>query len=132
MYEMKDEYLLGIEPIDSQHRRLFELTEEAYCLLKNENMLFKCADIRKILVGIKEYTQQHFKDEEAYMKSKGYRDVEVHRKMHDAFALKVDEFEEHVNRLNIGTQDGLILELLDYLVDWLEKHICEEDRKYVD
>lgn len=132
MYEMKDEYLLGIEAIDSQHRRLFELTEEAYCLLKNENMLFKCADIRKILVGIKEYTLQHFEDEEAYMKSKGYRDVEAHRKMHDAFALKVDEFEEHVNRLNIGTQDGLILELLDYLVDWLEKHICEEDRKYVD
>lgn len=132
MYEMKDEYLLGIEPIDSQHRRLFELTEEAYCLLKDENMLFKCADIRKILAGIKEYTLQHFKDEEEYMNRIGYLQLEAHQKMHDAFAVKVDEFEDHVNRLSIGTQDGMILELLDYLVSWLENHICEEDRKYIE
>lgn len=131
MYEMKEEYLLGIEPIDSQHRKLLELTEEVYCLLKDENMLFKCADIRKILGGIKEYTLQHFRDEEEYMKSVGYQDLEGHRLQHAEFARKVNEFEEHVKRLNIGTQDNMILELLDYLGNWLEKHICEEDKKYM-
>lgn len=132
MYEMKDEYLLGIPVIDEQHTKLFELTEQAYQLLKNDNMLYKCADIRKILGGIKEYSGKHFLVEEDYMRKSGYGGLAEHIELHKAFTIKVDEFDEHVSALSLGTQDDLLLELLDYLVVWLEKHIREEDKKYAE
>lgn len=130
-YEMKAEYLIGIEKMDEQHAKLLELMDEAHSLLKDENKLYKCADIRKILAGIKDYTNLHFTDEEAYMQEIGYDGLAGHKKLHDAFAKKVDEFDLHVSDLSLGTQDGMILELLDYLKEWIQKHICEEDRKYV-
>ncbi|NLL79186.1 MAG: hemerythrin family protein [Clostridiales bacterium] len=130
-YEMKQEYFLGIEKIDTQHARLLELMDEAHSLLKDENKLYKCADIRKILAGIKEYVNFHFTDEEQYMQEIGYTGLEEHKKLHQAFAIKVDEFDVHVSNLSLGTQDGMILELLDYLKAWIQEHICEEDRKYV-
>ncbi|MBO5292216.1 MAG: hemerythrin family protein [Lachnospiraceae bacterium] len=130
-YEMKQEYLLGIEKIDAQHARLLELMDEAHSLLKDENKLYKCADIRKILAGIKEYVKFHFSDEEQYMEEIGYEGLEEHRKLHQTFAVKVDDFDVHVADLSLGTQDGMILELLEYLKAWIQEHICEADRKYV-
>ena len=32
MYELKDEYLVGIESIDNEHRVLFEIADEIYQL----------------------------------------------------------------------------------------------------
>ena len=36
MYQMKDEFLTGIEEVDSQHRRLFEIADKIYVLLNND------------------------------------------------------------------------------------------------
>ncbi|MRY42955.1 bacteriohemerythrin, partial [Parabacteroides distasonis] len=36
MYEMKEEYKIGIDQIDEQHKKLFELADKAYTLLKDE------------------------------------------------------------------------------------------------
>lgn len=130
-YEMNQEYLLGVEEMDKQHARLLELMDEAHSLLKDENKLYKCADIRKILAGIKEYVQMHFAAEEKYMEETGYTGLAEHQKLHQEFAVKVDEFDAHVSELSLNTQDGMIQELLEYLIDWLQKHICEVDRKYV-
>lgn len=35
MFEMKDEYRLGIPSIDEEHEKLFEIGERAYKLLKD-------------------------------------------------------------------------------------------------
>ena len=32
MYEFKDEYVTGIESVDAEHRRLFEIADEAYAV----------------------------------------------------------------------------------------------------
>ena len=36
MYEMKPEYYTGIAQIDEEHKKLFEIADEAYELYKNE------------------------------------------------------------------------------------------------
>ena len=36
MFEMKPEYYTGIEKIDQEHARLFELAQETYELLNND------------------------------------------------------------------------------------------------
>src|SRR5574344_154621 len=73
MYEMKEEYYTGIDMIDKEHKRLFEIAEETY-QLKNEMFLAdKYDQIKAILQQLKEYTLMHFDHEEAYMQSIHYK-----------------------------------------------------------
>lgn len=131
MKQISEEYRTGIEQIDEEHARLLELTERARKLFEDENMLFKCADIRKILAGLKEYTVVHFDHEEAYMESIGFDAIGVQKEQHRIFVEKLEEFTDRVSKLSLGTQDDMILELFQYLQDWLQNHIKKEDMKYV-
>ena len=36
MYEFKEEYVTGIASVDAEHKRLFEIADEAYQLTKEE------------------------------------------------------------------------------------------------
>jgi len=73
MYEMKPEYFTGIDFIDKEHARLFAIADEAYQLLKNEFIPDKYDHIMNLVNELKDYTQYHFKHEEEYMESIGYK-----------------------------------------------------------
>ena len=73
MYEMKEEYKIGVEIIDEQHKTLFVLADKAYMLLKDEFTLDKYDKIIHILEELKDYTIFHFKSEEEYMESINYK-----------------------------------------------------------
>lgn len=49
MYEMKDEYKTGIDFIDEQHARLFEIANEAYNLLNNNFTIDKYDNVVEII-----------------------------------------------------------------------------------
>ncbi len=132
MKQISEDYRTGLEQIDAEHLRLLDLTDQARKLFEDENMLFKCADIRKILAGLQTYTAEHFAHEEAYMESIGYGGLELQKKQHRMFEQKLDEFTERVSRLSLGTQDDMIHDLFEYLQQWLHDHIKKEDMKYVD
>lgn len=36
MYQWKDEYVLGIEEIDNQHRRLIEIANQIYAIMQDQ------------------------------------------------------------------------------------------------
>ena len=74
-----DSYLLGIKLIDNEHKKLFELVNELYNVEDGPNVKEK---IRKILYSFSDYTAIHFKDEEEFMKSISYPDLEEHKKIH--------------------------------------------------
>ena len=67
-YEVSDEYRTGNETIDQQHARMLDQTQRAYQLFTDENMLFKCADINRILEDLSFHTAEHFAYEEEYMR----------------------------------------------------------------
>lgn len=73
MYEMKDEYMTGIDFIDKEHRRLFEIAEETYRLKNDEFIPDKYDQIQNLLDELKDYTAMHFSHEEEYMQSIGYK-----------------------------------------------------------
>lgn len=130
MYEFKPQFLTGIKVLDDEHKKIFALTDEAYYLLKNENILFKQEEVNKILEGIREYTYNHFADEEAYMEKINFPELGLQKKQHKKFAQKLEEISRNASDLSLTNQDEMLLELLDYLVDWLERHILESDMKY--
>ena len=121
---MKKEYYTGIEQIDEQHKKLFEIVDETYNLLKNDFMPDKYDHIVKLIDELKEYTKIHFRDEEAYMEKIG------HKRM---FSQKIEhaEFLEKINDIDLSDleedQESVIQDLLSFLNDWLVHHILEKD-----
>ncbi len=125
MYEMKEEYKIGVELIDNQHKKLFELADKAYMLLKDEFTIDKYDKIVEILQELKEYTIFHFKSEEEYMASINYKRMFTQKVEHDAFIKKL----EAIDLKNVDeNQDESLMEVLNFLNDWLTEHILKNDK----
>ena len=129
MYELKDQYLTGIELIDNQHRKIFKLADDAYQLQKDENMLFKHDEIMNIVKGLQEYTEYHFSEEETYMESIQYEGLGFQKEQHRKFIEELERLHEETDQVSLGNQDEVILEILSYLVNWLQEHIEQYDMK---
>lgn len=121
----KDEYLIGIKEIDEQHKKLFEIANSAYDLLKNNLYLDKYDRIVIILEELKSYTIFHFTAEENYMESIGYKRM---------FSQKVEhsKFIEKMNKINLDeidkNQDEYIIGILEFVVNWIDSHILTTDK----
>jgi hemerythrin len=123
----KPEYEIGIELIDQQHQKLFEIGNRAYQLLKNDLYIDKYDEIIEIIDELKKYTVFHFRTEEEYLISKGYKGIFTHKVEHDDFIQKFEEID--FNRIENG-QNQYILEILDFILNWIKDHILVTDRKY--
>lgn len=125
----KDSFDLGIPPMDLQHRKLVGMIETAKNLISDAQDGIDCYDeIAQVLEELKNYTIEHFKDEEALMDLKGYTDLERHREKHNAFVLKVQEFLSSDIDYN---QTEVLVGIVQFLLDWVVEHILYEDKKYV-
>ncbi len=125
MYEMKPEYYIGVDTIDNEHAELFRIANDAYELVKNDFVPDKFDDIVAIILKLKEYTKQHFADEEAYMLSIGYKRYLSQKAAHDEFIEKINGIDfESIDH----NQTEVLLDILDFLNDWLVHHIVEKDK----
>ena len=125
MYEMKDEFKTGIEIIDDEHKMLFEIADKIYKLSKNEFIIDKYDRIVNLIEELKGYAALHFRDEEAYMESINYKKMFTQKVDHDNFIKKLNQID--LNDLD-ANQEEYILELLDFINDWLVNHILEKDK----
>lgn len=126
MYEMKPEYFTGIQLIDDEHKQIFRYAEEVYELLHDEFTPDKYDNISDILEKLREYTKQHFADEEAYMESIQYKRLFTQKIQHQSFIEKLEEFDlQHF--ADEGNQDEQITNILNFLTDWLINHILNVD-----
>ncbi len=125
MYEMKDEFKTGIEIIDNEHKMLFEIADKIYNLSKNEFIIDKYDRIVNLIEELKGYAALHFRDEEAYMESINYKKMFTQKVDHDNFIKKLNQID--LNDLD-ANQEEYILELLDFINDWLVSHILEKDK----
>lgn len=125
MYEMKEEYKIGVEQIDEQHKKLFELADKAYMLLKDDFVLDKYDKIVYILEELKEYTIFHFKSEEEYMASINYKRLFSQKVEHAEFIKKIEAIDlKHIDE----NQDEGLVKILNFLNDWLTEHILKNDK----
>lgn len=126
MFEMKDDYLTGIDFVDKEHRKLFEIANDAYNALKDDYVADKFDQIVGIIQELKEYTASHFAHEEAYMEKIGYKKRFSHKIEHQEFIDKLNE----INLLEVDEdQTGTLVELVDFLGNWLINHILVNDKR---
>ncbi|WP_346917202.1 hemerythrin family protein [Clostridium sp.] len=125
MYEMKEEFKTGIEIIDNEHKMLFEIADKIYELLNNEFIMDKYDRIVNLIQELKGYAALHFRDEEAYMESINYKKMFTQKIDHDNFIKKLNEID--LNEID-ENQHKYILDLLEFVNQWLVSHILEKDK----
>lgn len=124
--EFTDEYLIGVELIDSEHKELFNIVDQANQLVKSYDETSSRDKILDILDQLKEYTKEHFADEEEYMESVGYDGLDAQKRAHDAFIQKLETID--LSEIDHNPKESL-QELLEFLLGWLVNHILNADKK---
>lgn len=124
LMEWNDKLSVGIQQFDNEHKRLVAMLNE----------LFDAAQgghgkevLGKILDGLITYTATHFANEERYMKEHKYADYAAHKAEHDALAKQVLDVQA---RYKAGASAALSMEVMNFLKNWLGKHIQGTDKKY--
>lgn len=128
MFEFKDEFKTGLDFMDAEHSKLFQLAEETYQLLTDNFIHDKFDYIIELLSELRDYAKTHFKHEEEYMMENGYKKLFSHKVAHNDFVEKLDSFD--FNTID-GNQKETLLELLSFLGDWLVNHIMKVDQEVV-
>lgn len=124
--EFTDEYLVGIDIIDKEHRQLFHIVDKADKLIKSYDVESGYDKIIDILNELKEYTIKHFADEEEYMAGIGYDGLTAQKRAHDAFIDKINNV--NINEIDANPKEYL-QQLLEFLLGWLINHILCADKK---
>jgi len=117
-----DEYNIGIEEIDSQHKELFKI------LIQLKQSFSKDEDALKAFKFLVDYTGDHFSKEEEFMQQISYPDYANHKKIHG-------ELINQVVGILKGIRNGNKFEpsfLVQFLTDWVLTHIGDEDKRIGD
>jgi hemerythrin len=121
--EWNDKLSVKVSKIDEQHKKLLDLMNTLYDSMSiGAGMIL----MQNILTEMSDYTHYHFSTEEDYMLKFHYPEFIIHKAEHDYFKNKIIEFDTHFKL----KKTNLASELLDFLKNWLIKHIKETDKKY--
>ena len=119
----KDEYSVGIESIDKQHRKLLNLInnlQTAVYFSTGEQFEHEALD------ALVDYTRTHFTYEEALMEQHAYPDYESHRQQHEKMIAKVEAVLAEYQQ----DRDTAMKKATVFLREWLINHINGTDKQY--
>ena len=119
-----DAYCIGHETIDKQHRKLVDMLNR---LVANPRATTGSQTVTEILAEMTDYVRIHFATEERLMRESGYPRLEWHVAKHRAFEMKTAAL---VRSASLDA-DPVPVVLLNYLRDWLTRHILETDRTLI-
>lgn len=128
MFVWKNEYETGLDFIDEQHKKIFEIGNKVYELIKNEFITDKFDKILDIIVELKNYAALHFEAEEKYMIEIGYKKFLSHKVQHDDF---INRFSNIDFRSIDKSQDKYMVELMSFIYEWIDGHILGMDMQYI-
>ena len=119
-----DDFAIGIDIIDEQHKRLFDYFDEIELCIKSGDD----SSINDICRGLIDYAVSHNTFEESLMKQAGYPMLDAHHQIHEAFKERAYGYLE---KINAGADSMKIAR--DVRTDiglWLINHIKREDKHY--
>ncbi|MBT4890951.1 MAG: hemerythrin family protein [Rhodospirillales bacterium] len=121
--EWRDEYLLGIDELDFEHKDLFRRLNELHEELVQDNDKER---VSGSLGGIYARLDAHFALEENYMREKKYAGYEQHKKQHDNFLDELREVSDKLLSSGIDIEERNVLE--SKLQGWVLNHFTTTDR----
>ena len=112
----------GIDVIDKQHMRIIDYIND----LERANAKGDRNGIQNVLDSLVDYTLSHFAFEESLQEEAGYKYVKPHKRVHELFVRRINEY---VERFKAG--DDVAADLHKTLSAWLINHIKRDDADYV-
>lgn len=123
MYQFTDDCLIGVEQIDNEHRRLFELVSETADLLMKDNI--NRSNVNDLFRELNEYAVLHFRHEEEYMKEINDPELPRQKEMHQAFVAKLKEIE--LGDMKSSDDKETVKNIVEFVARWLFSHIISSD-----
>lgn len=117
----KDEYLTQVDEIDTQHRRLFDLVNDIYDMMRLGR---DQSSVVEAMTDLFEYTRFHFGTEEKLMQETQFAGTDPHVAEHVRLL-------DQINNLRIEVRDGRIVLSMNemyFLKDWLLGHFQGPDK----
>ncbi len=118
-----DSYSVKIKDIDLQHQKLIDLINELHDGMKSGQ---GSAVLGKILNELVNYTKFHFAFEEKLFEKYVYPDARTHKREHEDLVKQVLDYKESFD----AGKSVLTIDIMNFLRDWLTKHISGSDKKY--
>lgn len=118
-----DNYSVGINSIDQQHKKLINLINQLQTAVDySTGEEFE----REALDALVDYTKTHFTYEESLMEQYGYPDYQPHAAEHKKMIKQVEDVLTEYNK----DHDKAIAHALSFLKGWLINHINGTDKQY--
>lgn len=88
-FEWNEKYSVKVDILNEQHKHLFDIVKKLYVTMENKDDRIALALIINDLV---KYSKEHFLEEERYLIRYNYPNYEAHKKQHDLFMTKIEQF----------------------------------------
>jgi hemerythrin len=118
-----NDYSVGVKALDGQHTVLFNALNDLHdAMMKGQARTITAGLLEKLV----KYTHEHFAAEEKMMAAAGYPELDRHRNRHLDLTKQVSEFVARHEKGEVTVN----VHLMNFLRDWLTKHIQHEDKEY--
>ena len=121
-FEWYDEYSIGVDEVDVQHKRFLNLIKRTYELA---GQTIENKEVFNLLDELMRYAQFHFGSEELLMQTYSYpkygEQRDEHVRLTKELAGKMEE---------IGSNKGELNNLLLFLVNWFFDHDSHFDKEF--
>lgn len=114
-----------IRKFDNQHKKLIGYLNDLFDAMSGGTGK---EQIGTTIASLSNYTRTHFSDEENAMSAHGFSGYAKHKKEHDAFVTKLDDFQNRHAKGDLF----LTIEIMEFLQGWLIQHIKGTDQLYSD
>jgi hemerythrin len=117
------ELSVGVDTIDEQHKKMFQMAEE---LFRAERQHKEKEFLAEMLCFLNEYVKKHFADEERYMSEIGYPGIALQKKEHAYFARQLEILNKDFE--SSGGDIILVINANHIILEWIKNHISKLDR----
>lgn len=122
LFEWNQKLSVGVTKFDDQHKELIRLINDLHDAMLKGHAKEVMSDVLKRLSN---YTVVHFSDEEKAMQQYSYPRYPNQKEAHTKLIAQLKDIEKKHN-------EGMpiTMEVMNFLKDWLTKHIIGEDKMY--
>ncbi len=124
LFDFEEQFKFGIDEVDSEHIILVDMLNRTQELL-NQNKRDEALEFFSETLSL--YVHEHFENEEAFMASFDYPDLDKHKTIHSNFRHTVDTLKPKIAK---GDNAAFRQALRDTYM-WVVSHIGTTDREYV-
>lgn len=120
-FPWSEKLVLNVTDMDAQHKDLIEKMDRFFHCLDHAQL----QDTKFAFKQLADATVRHFQEEEEFLQSIHYPNLEGHKKIHKDLVEKVLVFGEQLERGKLNKY-----QVADFLKNWLSLHIMGQDQHY--